>query len=209
MRAADLRVAALAAFSHEIRTPLTALRMITDLATPAENGGKMLDAELVEMLGSSLDELNNLADALQEQSRAERGLVSPANGRTTLGEILDFALAAAAEQAVTLVPAGTIPDTDGPWDRHRLGGALASLVIGLDRLATHSGQVRCEAGPGSPGLVFSSSGSGEERPDPLRPAPFAFFVGIAELEAAGWTVDLELDDECRCTVSLPLHGASD
>lgn len=202
MTAADLRVAALAAFSHEIRTPLTALRMIADLATPAAGGGKLLDAELVAMLSSSLDELHALIDALQDQSRAERGMLTAGDSRSTLAELLDFAVDAAREQGVSVVLISQIPAVEGPWDRERLGGALAAIAIGVDSLSCHRGEVQTEVLSSSePGLAIFAPGRGEEVTDPLRPAPFAFFAAITVLEASGWQVDLEVGgDLCRCTL---------
>ena len=71
----DFRVDALASFSHEVRTPVTAIRMVLDLAAPAAEGAKVLDAELLGLLDTSLGELTALLDALQDLGGVEGGVV--------------------------------------------------------------------------------------------------------------------------------------
>ena len=56
---------AMGAFAHEVRTPLTSIRMVMELGRRQSTGGQLvLDRELANMLSTSVDDLQRLADDL-------------------------------------------------------------------------------------------------------------------------------------------------
>ncbi|MBE7520049.1 MAG: hypothetical protein HS107_12470 [Thermoflexaceae bacterium] len=72
------------AFAHEIRTPLTSIRMVIELAKRLGSGDQaVLDAELSAMLNASIDDLQRLADDLQEIRAWNVGRWRWAGGRAT------------------------------------------------------------------------------------------------------------------------------
>ena len=207
---AALRREALSAFSHEIRTPLTSIRMILDLALkdPA-SGGIVLDAELATMLDTSLHDLQNLADDLQDSSRLERGRLPLAAGPTDLRDALRQSLEAAAASAgspgirTTLPPFETV---SGSWDTAQLVRALADLAIAADRGGAGSGAVACTVSVAGPVCIEFSSGDAAGGPRPIGPdLGFRFFRARAVILALGGQVAVERGVRCaRITIQLPL-----
>ena len=123
----DYRREAMGAFAHEVRTPLTSIRMVMELARrQSEKGQLLLDAELTEMLTSSVDDLQHLADDLQEASRMERGKVAISHGPCDLGAAVEAAREMVGHE-ITI--AGPAPDgVQGPWDVPRVVRAIAGFA---------------------------------------------------------------------------------
>ncbi|HMO96258.1 MAG TPA: histidine kinase dimerization/phospho-acceptor domain-containing protein, partial [Tepidiformaceae bacterium] len=154
---------AMGAFAHEVRTPLTSIKMVMELARRQSRDGEfILDAELAEMLRTSVEDLQELADDLQEASRLERGRLVLAMGPCDLGAAVD-----AARDMMVNGPqlAGTSPHgVEGPWDARRLVRALAGFAQAANRIGDGSGAVRFdwEELPESVSLVFGSGSPGGE-----------------------------------------------
>jgi signal transduction histidine kinase len=198
---------AMGAFAHEVRTPLTSIRMVLELARrQAEDGQLILDDELAGMLRTSVDDLQRLADDLQEASRLERGKLVLSNGPCDLGAAIDAARDLVFP-AVTL--SGPAPDAiEGRWDVPQLVRALAGFAMTANRIGDGGGTVsiatlltaravRC---------VFTSGGSATGAWRPLAAdAGFAFFRSRDFVLAMGGTVNCERADRfCRIVVELPL-----
>ncbi|MDZ7727949.1 MAG: histidine kinase dimerization/phospho-acceptor domain-containing protein [Dehalococcoidia bacterium] len=87
-----LRREGVGAFVHELRTPLTSLRMVIELARRSSEGDRLvLDEELAQMMESSLQDLQDLAQSLQEGSWLERGKIQLGTGPADLATVLDNA----------------------------------------------------------------------------------------------------------------------
>lgn len=204
-----MRREALGAFAHEIRTPLTSIRMVLELARRAgEEGELRLDRELAEMLTVSIDDLQTLADDLQELSRLERGKVALSPGPCEL----PAAVAAATEllgQAPRL-ECEAVDEVAGPWDAARLVRALAGFARSANRIGDGSGVVRLrtERAEGSVRLWFESGTlEGPQRPIQAD-AGFAFFRSRQLVVAMGGSVHCDRRDRAvQFGVVLPLHGA--
>lgn len=152
---------AMGAFSHEIRTPLTSIRMVLELAKREASGGNLtLDAELAQMLHTSVDDLQSLADDLQEASRLERGRTALSRGPCDL-----FAAYEAAAEMVrpkVRLDGAPPPAIDGPWDAPRLVRALAGFAEAANRVGDGSGVVRVASEISDSRAVITMS-SGEPR----------------------------------------------
>jgi two-component system sensor histidine kinase KdpD len=96
------RTAILRAVSHDLRTPLATLRTAVD-GLVAERD---LDAEdrtaLVDAIGSSTEQLEQLIDNLLDLSRLQTGLVHPVFRERSLDEVLPIAVAGQPPGAVNL-----------------------------------------------------------------------------------------------------------
>ncbi len=203
-----LRRETMGAFAHEIRTPLTSIRMVIELARRASGsvGGLVLDDELAEMLLTSVDDLQRLADDLQEMSRLERGKLTLAPGPCDLRA----AVAAAGEligRQVELV-CGSLPGVEGPWDAGRLVRALAGLAAAANRMGDGTGSVRLEARE-TPGLVTLALESGRPGGQPVpvaADAGFAFFRSRQLVVAMGGSVHCERRERfARVVIELPVR----
>lgn len=106
------------AFAHEVRTPLTSIKMVMELARrQSTEGGLLLDDELAGMLRTSVDDLQSLADDLQETSRLERGRLNLSPGPCDLAAAVE----AARDLLRSIEISGSVePGIDGPWDASRL-----------------------------------------------------------------------------------------
>jgi len=199
------RVDALASFSHEVRTPVTAVRMVLDLATRTDEGGKTLDAELVGLLETSLAELSQLLEDLQDFSRAERGRVAFDAAPARLADVVLEANRAAGERLRITLDAP--PGLSGTWDAERLSSALAHLAAGVDRMGDVGGVVRgtAVAGPGSVTLVLESGAPGGPELPPGPPvAAFSYFAAGAVIAAMGGSFATERGQSyCRLSLRLP------
>jgi signal transduction histidine kinase len=132
---------AMGAFSHEIRTPLTSIRMVLELAKREATGDSLvLDAELAQMLHTSVDDLQALADDLQEASRIERGRTAFSRGPCDL--LAAYEAAAEMVQPKVQLEGPLPPSIDGPWDAGRLVRALAGFAESANRVGDGSGVVR-------------------------------------------------------------------
>lgn len=197
-----------AAFAHEIRTPLTAIRMVLELAEREGNSDSeqlVLDAELARMLSTSVDDLQQLVDDLQEASRLERGKLQFGAGPCELGPVV----AAARELAgprVTL--AANVPaDLAGPWDARRLARAMADFATTANRLGDGSGTVAVRYEPGGPGVatvrIASGSPGGAGRGIGAD-AGFGFFHARLVVMAMGGAVEWQRQDRWfEVTLRLP------
>jgi signal transduction histidine kinase len=166
----------LGAFAHEIRTPLTSIKMVMELARrQAKDGQLVLDTELADMLRTCVDDLQALADDLQETSRLERGRLTLATGPCDLGT----AIAAAQElldgqPRLALESEGTV---EGPWDAPRLVRTIAGLAESANRLGDGSGRVLLtwELDGDAAVLTFRSGEPGGEPRAIGADAGFSFF----------------------------------
>jgi K+-sensing histidine kinase KdpD len=194
------------AFAHEIRTPLTSIRMVMELGRrQAEDGQLLLDSELAEMLGASVDDLQRLADDLQETSRLERSKASISRGPCDLRGAVEAA-------AALLLPgvelAGDAPAVDGPWDAARLVRAIAGFAESANRMGDGTGAVRLGTSlRGRTMLLCVESGtaSAGERKAVQSDAGFAFFRSRQFVLAMGGSLHCERSERyANIVVSLPL-----
>ncbi len=205
--AETLRREAMGAFAHELRTPLTSIRMVIELAKrgAGDDGALRLDRELSEMLLASVDDLQSLADDLQEMSRLERGKLTLAPGPCDL----QSAVAAAAELlgGSPLLEGEPVPGVAGPWDPARLAGAIAGLARAVNRVGEGSGAVRL-AGRLEPGVAVLELVSGRSRGAALpmtADAGFSYFRARQLVVAMGGSVHCERRERfARVAVVLPL-----
>jgi signal transduction histidine kinase len=198
----------LGAFAHEIRTPLTSIKMVMELARrQAQDGQLVLDEELADMLRTSVEDLQSLADDLQETSRLERGRLTLATGPCDLGT----AIAAAQElleghPELAVESEGTV---EGPWDAPRLVRAIAGFTQSANRLGDGSGLVGLEWEAGSEGIVLKFR-SGEPGGDPRAigaDAGFSFFRSRQLVLAMGGSVhSARAERYAAFTVALPLQA---
>ena len=195
---------ALGAFAHEVRTPLTSIKMVMELARRQSNDDELrLDSELVEMLQTSVDDLQHLADDLQETSRMERGRVVLGNGPCELQ--------AAVEAARDLVPqlelSGDTVAIEGPWDAPRLVRAIAGFTEAANRIGDGSGMVRLEVdrAPAFVSLTFTSGSPGGESRGIAADAGFSFFRSRQLVLAMGGSLHCDRAERfATFTVALPL-----
>lgn len=181
---------AMGAFAHEVRTPLTSIKMVMELARrQARDGEFVLDAELADMLRTSVDDLQELADDLQETARLERGKLVLAPGPCDLGVAVD-----AARDIMRDGPelAGTSPHgLEGPWDAGRLVRAIAGFAESANRIGDGSGVVRFdwEELPIAVTLTFASGKYFESEPKTIgADAGFSFFRSRQLVVAMGGSV---------------------
>lgn len=202
---------AMGAFAHEVRTPLTSIRMVMELARRQGTDGQLLlDAELAAMLASSVDDLQRLADDLQETSRFERGKSSFSRGPCDLAA----ALAAAELATPALSLEGERPAAlSGPWDPERLARAFAGFVEAANRMGDGGGTVRlrhqiqgeCVC------VSFSSGAPGGAAKVVSADAGYGFFRSRQFVLTMSGSVDCERSERfVKITVMLPLAdgGAS-
>lgn len=197
---------AMGAFAHEVRTPLTSIKMVMELARRQSSDGQlMLDAELAEMLASSVDDLQQLADDLQETSRLERGKVSLSAGPSDLLAALN----AARELAAPLEIQGNGDARfEGPWDAPRLVRAIAGFAESANRIGDGSGSVRLDIArePACARLCFSSGKPGGETKPILADAGFSFFRSRQLVLAMGGSVHcLRAERYATFDVVLPMQ----
>ncbi|MBK9544639.1 MAG: HAMP domain-containing histidine kinase [Dehalococcoidia bacterium] len=141
--AEHFRREAMGAFAHEVRTPLTSIKMVMELARRQSSHGELLlDTELAEMLKSSVEDLQQLADDLQEASRLERGKVALSTGPCEIATALDAARELAGNISLAGIPE---PGLEGPWDAARLVRAIAGFAVSANRIGDGSGTVQVEA----------------------------------------------------------------
>lgn len=204
---ADLyRREAMGAFAHEIRTPLTSIRMVIELAKRLGAGGDaVLDPELATMLNTSVDDLQHLADDLQEISRLERGKIILSTGPCDLAAAVDAArdLLGGGIQLAGPTPKPIL----GPWDAGRLVRAIAGFAQAANRIGNGSGEVAFAAasGPELMKLTFTSgTPSGAGRPV-AADAGFSFFRSRQFILAMGGLVECNRSDRfAEICVGLPL-----
>ena len=195
---------AMGAFAHEIRTPLTSIRMVVELAKrQADNGELLLDAELAGMLVTSVDDLQQLADDLQESSRLERGRLSLSQGPTNLAAALEAARSLGA--AHVIIEGAAPADLEGPWDAPRLVRAIAGFAEAVNRIGNGSGIVAFECERGEDVVVRFLSGEANETRKPIgADAGFAYFRSRQFVIAMGGTVECARGDHyCCVTLALP------
>lgn len=197
---------AMGAFAHEIRTPLTSIRMVMELGRrQGEDGQLLLDVELAEMLGSSVDDLQRLADDLQEISRLERSKASVSRGPCDLRAAVE---AAAGMLGSGIVLASEAPAVEGPWDAARLVHAIAGFAEAVNRIGDGSGTVRLTGSVRGRTLhVCMESGGGRngEEKAMRADAGFGFFRSRQFVLAMGGSVHCERSERyANIVVSLPL-----
>lgn len=200
---------AMGAFAHEVRTPLTSIRMVMELARRQSTGGQLvLDRELSEMLATSVDDLQRLADDLQEASRLERGKLAIGTGPCDLAA----AIAAANDLILPRVSIECRPPDGvvGAWDAARLVRSVAGFAESANRIGDGSGRVRVrvkmEVLHAAVALHFES---GVRGPD-LRPiaadAGFSYFRARLFVLAMGGSVTC-LRSERHATISVRIPYA--
>ena len=193
------------AFAHEVRTPLTSIKMVMELARrQSAEGQLLLDGELAAMLRSSVDDLQALADDLQETSRLERGKINLSAGPCDLTAAVD----AAREMLLPLQLNGIHEaGIEGPWDSARLVRSIAGFAQSANRIGDGSGVVRLDAARsgGFARLVFSSGKAGGEPRTIAADAGFSFFRSRQLVLAMGGSVDCERAERfATFRVALPL-----
>ena len=197
---------AMGAFAHEVRTPLTSLKMVMELARrQSAEGELLLDAELAEMLKSSVEDLQELADDLQETSRLERGKVALSTGPCDLAAAIDAARDLLGSINLNGIPE---PGIEGPWDAARLVRAVAGFAQSANRIGDGSGVVQVEAvrNHQTAELTFTSGKpSGVERPI-AADAGFSFFRSRQLVLAMGGSVHCRRAERfATIRVALPLQ----
>jgi len=193
------------AFAHEVRTPLTSIRMVIELARRQARGDELvLDPELAEMLRQSVDDLQHLADDLQEASRLERGRLVVGHGPADLG--------AAVEAARDLLGngirlSGTVTGAvEGPWDGPRLVRAIAGFAESANRVGDGSGSVSFGVAKADDHVTlrFESGTPGGEERAIQSDAGFGFFRSRQFVLAMGGSVDYARSERyARFLVALP------
>jgi len=182
---------AMGAFAHEVRTPLTSIKMVIELARRQSNDGELQPAaDLAGVLLTSVEDLQSLADDLQETSRLERGKVVMSTGPCDLAAAVD----AARDMLENIKISGDPPPgTEGPWDAARLVRAISGFAISANRIGDGSGTVRLETieAPGHIELVFSSGKPGGESRTIAADAGFSFFRSRQLVLAMGGFVHCE------------------
>ena len=200
---------AMGAFTHEIRTPITSIRMVMELARRQSKAGRLrLDAELARMLNASVDDLQRLADELQELSRMERGKVAISQGPCDLAAAFEAARELAGKD---IEIAGEAPEgIEGPWDAPRLVHAIAGFANAANRIGNGSGEVqfRHDLKPSWTTLTFESGQPASETKPVAADAGFAFFRSRQLILAMGGAVVcIRSERYAKIVVHLPLHLA--
>lgn len=197
---------AMGAFAHEVRTPLTSIRMVIELARRLSGGeGLVLDDELSDMLVRSIDDLQQLADDLQEASRLERGRLSVGRGPADLGAAIEAARELLGERVEIAGEANL--EIEGAWDAARLVRAVAGFAESTNRIGDGSGRVNleCRESAGEVSLVFESGAAGETSKPIAADAGFGYFRSRQFVVAMGGSVDYARSERhARITVNLPL-----
>jgi len=196
---------AMGAFAHEIRTPLTSIKMVIELARRQSEGDELrLDGELADMLRTSVDDLQLLADDLQEASRLERGRVTLSPGPCDLAAAINAA--GDMLRGIQLSSAATV-DIDGPWDAPRLVRAIAGFAESANRIGDGSGIVTLDvaSAAGAVELRFCSGRpQGDERPI-AADAGYSFFRSRQLVLAMGGSVHCRRAERfATFVVALPL-----
>lgn len=197
---------AMGAFAHEVRTPLTSIKMVMELAKRQSRDGELvLDTELADMLRTSVEDLQTLADDLQESSRLERGKVALSAGPCDLAT----AFAAARELSSHVALAAEIDNgIEGPWDAARLVRAIAGFTEAANRIGDGSGTVRAAAAAGTEAvtLTFVSGEPGLEERAIAADAGFSFFRSRQLVLAMGGSVHCHRAERyASFRVELPLR----
>lgn len=205
-----LRLEAMGAFAHEIRTPLTSIKMVLELGKRQSSGGDLvLDPELAEMLKTSVDDLQLLADDLQETSRLERGRLKLAPGPCDLAA----AVAAAGDLLHGISIEGDVPaGLEGPWDAARLVRAVAGFAESANRIGNGSGVVQLSLSEtaGAIELRFTSGEPGGEERPMAADAGFSFFRSRQLVLAMGGSVHCQRAERfATFSVALPLELRGD
>lgn len=198
---------AMGAFAHEVRTPLTSIRMVMELARrQSAEGQLLLDHELAEMLATSVDDLQHLADDLQEASRLERGKLAISFGPCDLGAAVDAARTLAGDDIQIDGPAPY--GVEGPWDVARVVRAIAGFAEASNRIGNGSGSVEFSWARTDSGcaLAFSSGTPGTESKPIAADAGFAFFRSRQVVLAMGGIVTCTRSERyARIEACLPWH----
>lgn len=201
---------AMGAFAHEVRTPLTSIKMVMELARRQSHDGQLLmDSELAEMLRSSVEDLQELADDLQETSRLERGRVLLSRGPCDL--------AAAISAAGDLLKGIDISEDgashiEGPWDAGRLVRAIAGFSESANRIGDGSGVVKLDVATiGDEAVLrFASGKAGGQVRELAADAGFGFFRSRQLVLAMGGSVHCERAERfATFRVGLPLGSKAE
>ena len=197
---------AMGAFAHEVRTPLTSIRMVMELARRQSSEGQLLlDPELAEMLASSVDDLQHLADDLQESS-LERGKLPISLGPCDIGAAVEAARVLTSHGIE--IDSAAPPGIEGPWDVARLVRAIAGFAESANRMGNGSGSVsfRCSPDEDCCRLIFSSGTASPSTKPIAADAGFAFFRSRQAVVAMGGNVECVRGERyVRIEASLPWH----
>lgn len=196
---------AMGAFAHEVRTPLTSIRMVLELAKRQAKGDDLvLDPELAEMLRQSVDDLQHLADDLQEASRLERGRLVLGHGPADLAVAVEAARDLLGNAIAISGP--VIDPIEGPWDAPRLVRAIAGFAESANRIGEGSGTVALAVGMNRDAVTMqfeSGAPAGQARPIGSD-AGFGFFRSRQFVLAMGGSVDYVRSERyARFLVALP------
>jgi hypothetical protein len=198
---------AMGAFAHEVRTPLTSIRMVLELARRQSEGEALqLDAELANMLIVSIDDLQLLADDLQETSRLERGRLPISRGPCDLAWATGAAVALLGSHiALSGLP---VEPLSGPWDEVVLPRVLAGFATAANRVGDGLGVVRFSMVTGGETVTLAfESGERSGPPAPIAAdLGFGFFRSRQFVAAMGGSVGVDRTERHVCiTVRLPLR----
>jgi len=201
------RQEAIGAFVHELRTPITSIRMVMEIAKRASPGGPaQLDEELLQMMETSLLDLQGLTDALQELSRLERGRLALRSEPTAMEEVL----ARAAEITGLRIEGNQGDGIAGYWDRERLTVAMSGIAWAANRCGAGDGIVRCEARSGDNDCAVtleSGSPSGQVKPIDAD-LGHGFYRGYAIIRAMQGSIEVRRETGyVALRVSLPAKRA--
>jgi len=169
--------------------------MVLELAKRLGSAERLVfDAEMARMMHTSIDDVERLADDLQELSRLERGKVVLGNGPCNLASAVESARESIAPhvELVTNVP----EPVEGPWDQRHLARAISEFALTTNRAGDGSGRVAltCEPGDRDVALAFVS-GAATGRPASTAPdAGFSFYRSRQFVVAMGGAVDYSRGD---------------
>jgi signal transduction histidine kinase len=199
-------VDALAAFAHELRTPLTSLRMVIDLSLDEKTRTLSLDEELSQALLSSLQQLERLADEVQELSRLERGRINLNREPATLAAALERARAWLGPGIrLTLERVESGPSVE---DGQAFARALAAMAKAANDAGDGSGEVVFVNSQREHELIvsFECGPPGGERPIGSD-ASLPLYRARLLLAALDGTVMVERGTRyCRVAARLPLEA---
>lgn len=201
---------AMGAFAHEVRTPLTSIKMVMELARRQSTSDRLvLDRELMEMLETSVEDLQQLADDLQETSRLERRKLNLSPGPCELSAAVEAARELLGPIELSGIPE---PNLEGPWDVARLVRAIAGFAQSANRIGDGSGKVRLDAvrvGT-SAELTFTSGYPSGETREIAADAGFAFFRSRQLVLAMGGSVHCQRADRfATFLVAIPLRSGGE